>query len=167
MKFLTTSTLALLIAAPMAFAQTSDGTVTTGDVGNDMETDTMQMAEGEGTTDMSDPAMLIRTRDITGGDIYTMNAADDEWNADFMYEEVGADWNRIGTIEDIVLNHSGQVVGIVAEVGGFLDIGDKHVLLEVNDLNLVPVDDVRYTYVTRFSEEELENMQGVDEGFWN
>jgi uncharacterized protein YrrD len=84
-----------------------------------------------------------------------------------MYEEIGADWNRIGTIEDIVLNHSGQVVGIVAEVGGFLDIGDKHVLLEVNDLNLVPVDDVRYTYVTRFSEEELENMQGVDEGFWN
>ena len=167
MKFLTTSSIALLVAAPMAFAQSNDNSVTAEDIGTDMENDTMQIAEGEGTTDMSDPAMLIRTRDITGGEIYTMNAADDEWSADFMYEEVNADWNQIGTIEDIVLNRSGQVVGIVAEVGGFLDIGDKHVMLSVNDLNLVAVDDVRYTYVTRHNEEDLENMQGVDEGFWN
>lgn len=167
MKFLTTSTLALLIAAPMAFAQSSDGSVIAEDIGTDTANDTMQMVEGEGTTDMSDPAMLIRTRDITGGEIYTTNSADDEWNADFMHEEVNADWNQIGTIEDIVLNHSGEVVGIVAEIGGFLDIGDKHVMLNVDDLNLVAVDDVRYTYVTRFSEEQLEEMQGVDEGFWN
>ncbi|MEM9755268.1 MAG: PRC-barrel domain-containing protein, partial [Pseudomonadota bacterium] len=123
--------------------------------------------EGEGTTDMSDPAMLIRTRDITGGEIYTMDAAADEWVAGFMHEEVSADWNQIGTIEDIVLDQSGQVVGIIAEIGGFLDIGDKHVMLSVDDLNLVAVDDVRYTYVTRHSEEDLENMEGVDEGFWN
>jgi hypothetical protein len=97
-----------------------------------------------------------------------MNQADDEgWDPEFMFDSVNADWNRIGTIEDLVLDRSGQVVGIVAEVGGFLDLGDKHVMLEVDDLNLVAVDDVRYTYVTRRSEEELENMQGVDEGFWN
>jgi hypothetical protein len=161
MKTLTTSTLALLIAAPMAFAQTSDGS-------GGMDDETLQLSEGAGTTDMSDPAMLIRTRDITGGTIYTMNQADDEgWDPEFMFDSVNADWNRIGTIEDLVLDRSGQVVGIVAEVGGFLDLGDKHVMLEVDDLNLVAVDDVRYTYVTRRSEEELENMQGVDEGFWN
>jgi hypothetical protein len=161
MKTLTTSTLALLIAAPMAFAQTSDGS-------GGMDDQTLQLSEGAGTTDMSDPAMLIRTRDITGGTIYTMNQADDEgWDPEFMFDSVNADWNRIGTIEDLVLDRSGQVVGIVAEVGGFLDLGDKHVMLEVDDLNLVAVDDVRYTYVTRRSEEELENMQGVDEGFWN
>jgi hypothetical protein len=164
MKFLTTSTLALLLAAPMAVAQTDDSAAT----GTAMDEDTMQMAEGAGTTDMSDPAQLIRTRDITGGAVYTMNEADDEgWNPEASYDTVGADWNQIGEIEDIVLNHSGQVVGIVAEVGGFLDIGDKHVMIEVNDLNLVAVDDRTYSYVTRMSEEELESMQGVDEGFWN
>ncbi|AHM05116.1 hypothetical protein roselon_02818 [Roseibacterium elongatum DSM 19469] len=164
MKFLTTSTLALLVAAPMAFAQSTEGTVTA----EEMENDTMQMAEGHGSTDMSDPAQLIRTRDITGGEIYTMNQADDEgWDPEFMYEEVNADWNQIGTIEDLVLNHSGEVVGVIAEIGGFLDIGDKHVMLEIDDLNLVAVDDMRYTYVTRFNEEDLEDMEGVDEGFWN
>jgi len=164
MKFLTTSTIALLVAAPMAFAQSDDSAAE----GTAMDDDTMEMAEGAGTTDMSDPAMLIRTRDITGGNVYTVNEADDEgWDPEYMYEEVGADWNQIGEIEDIVLNHSGQVVGIVAEVGGFLDIGDKHVMIEVNDLNLVAVDDSTYSYVTRRSEEELEQMEGVDEAFWN
>jgi hypothetical protein len=168
MKFLTTSTLALLVATPMAFAQSSDDGATASDMGNDMDNGTMEMAEGDGTTDMSDPAMLIRTRDITGGRIYTTNEANDEgWDPEFMYEEVGADWNQIGTIEDIVLNRSGQMVGIVAEVGGFLDIGDKHVMLEVDNLNLVAVDDTRYTYVTNYNEEELEDMEGVDEAFWN
>jgi hypothetical protein len=164
MKFLTTSTLALLLAAPMAVAQTDDSAAT----GTAMDEDTMQMSDGTGTNDMWDPAQLIRTRDITGGEVYTINEADDEgWDPEFMYESVGADWNQIGTIEDIVLDRSGQMVGIVAEVGGFLDIGDKHVLIEVNDLNLVAVDDRTYTYVTRMSEEELESMEGVDEGFWN
>ena len=147
----------------MAFAQTADDSTMNDD-------DTMEMADGSTTTDMSDPAQLIRTRDITGGPVYTMNEARDEgsvWDADTMYEEVSADWNQIGEIEDIVLNHSGEVVGIVAEVGGFLDIGDKHVMIEVSDLSLVAVDDVSYSYVTRWNEEELEEMEGVDEAFWN
>lgn len=153
MKFLTTSAIALMLAAPAAFADSHSSSM-----GND---DSMHMGD-------MDSAMLIRTRDITGGEIYTMNAANDEgWNPDYMFEEVNSEWNQVGTIEDIVLSHSGQVVGIIAEVGGFLDIGDQHVMLEVDDLNLVAIDDTRYTYVTRFSEEQLEEMEGVDEGFWN
>lgn len=111
---------------------------------------------------------LIRTRDITGGDIYTLNGPMDEdtwgnWEAD----GVGPDWNDIGEIEDIVLNKSGQMIGIVAEIGGFLDIADKHVMIPVSDVNLVAVDDRSYAFVTKFSEEELEQMESVDEGFWN
>ena len=59
------------------------------------------------------------------------------------------------------------MVGIVAEVGGFLDIGDKHVMISTPDVNLVAVDDQTYAYVTRLSEEELEALPGVDEGFWD
>ena len=117
---------------------------------------------------MDDPANLIRTRDITSGDIYTMNAADDEgWSMDTVHNEVGADWNDIGEIEDIILNKSGQMVGIVAEVGGFLDIADKHVMIPVSDVNLVAVDDRSYAFVTQYNEEQLEQMESVDEGFWN
>jgi hypothetical protein len=111
---------------------------------------------------------LIRTRDITGGNIYTVNEADDEgWDPTMVYNEVGADWNDIGEIEDLVLSRDGKIIGIVAEVGGFLDIGDKHVVISVDDLSLVAVDDTTYAYVTRLNEEDLESMQSVDEGFWN
>ena len=163
MKLLTTSTAALLLAAPMAFAQSDSGEMTTTGQTDDMGT---EMADAD-ITDWNN-ANLIRTRDITGGNVYTTNEADDEgWDPEYMYDTVGADWNQIGEIEDIVLNQSGRVIGIVAEVGGFLDIGDKHVVIEVNDLNLVAVDDATYAYVTRLNEEDLEAMQDVDEAFWN
>ena len=111
---------------------------------------------------------LIRTRDITGGDIYTMNEADDEgWEMGKAYGTVGENWNDIGEIEDIVLSEDGKMIGIVAEVGGFLDIGDKHVMIEMQDVNLVAVDDKSYAFVTRLSEEELEAKESVDEGFWD
>lgn len=152
MKTLTLTTAALSLAAAGAFA---DSPMTTMDWNDD-------------TALYENQADLIRSRDITGGAIYTMNAASDEgWDSTMEYDAVGADWNQIGTIEDIVLSSDGMMRGIVAEVGGFLDIGDKHVMISVNDLNLVAVDDQSYTYVTRRSEEELESMQGVDEGFWN
>lgn len=123
-----------------------------------------------------DWTQLIRSRDITGGPVYTTNEAYDEgsWGGDgdqiwgwSGYDEVGTDWNQIGEIEDIVLDRSGQLVGVVAEVGGFLGLGDKHVVLRVGDVDLVPVDDQTYSLVTRYSEEELEEMPGVDEAWWD
>ncbi|ABV95646.1 hypothetical protein Dshi_3918 (plasmid) [Dinoroseobacter shibae DFL 12 = DSM 16493] len=157
MKLLTTSTIALLVTTPMAFADTHN---------------TGEMAIMKSADMYENRAELIRSRDITGGAIYTMNAADDEfdmddWDANTMYDAVDSEWNEIGEIEDLVLSKDGKVIGIVAEVGGFLDVGDQHVMISVSDMNLVAVDDTTYTYVTRLSEEELEAMEGVDEGFWN
>ncbi len=111
---------------------------------------------------------LIRTRDITGGQIYTLNAANDEgWDGATQYDTVGTDWNEIGEIEDVILSRDGQMVGIVGEIGGFLDLGDKHVMIPVRDVSLVAVDDETYSYVTWMNEEELEALPGVDEGFWD
>ena len=115
-----------------------------------------------------DTENLIRTRDITGGDIYTLSGPmdDDTWG-NWDAEGVGADWNDIGEIEDIILDRDGQMIGVVAEIGGFLDVGDKHVLIPVEDIRLTPVDDQTYVIVTRKTEEQLEEMQSVDEGWWN
>ena len=65
------------------------------------------------------------------------------------------------------MNRDGQMIGIVAEVGGFLDIGDKHVMLPVEDVRLVAIDDGEYAYVTRYSEEQLEALENIDEGWWD
>jgi hypothetical protein len=162
MKLTFTSTAAILaLTGTTALAQM--GSYDHGKMHSAMSMDAMsteELAQNEGN--------LIRSRDITGGAIYTMNAADDEgWNVDMTYEGVNADWTQIGEIEDLVLNADGKITGIVAEVGGFLDIGDKHVVMSVQDLNLVPVDDRSFVYLTRYSEEQLEEMTGVNEGFWN
>ncbi len=149
MKFLTVSALALGMATTGAYAQSTSSDHTTG------------ASDGA----MSGDQTLIRTRDITGGDIYTTSDASD-WVEGEMYEGVGDGWNDIGEIEDVVLDQSGQMIGIVAEVGGFLDIADKHVMIPLENINLVAVDDQTYAYVTDRSEEELESMESVDEGFW-
>ncbi|MCR9108206.1 PRC-barrel domain-containing protein [Marivita sp. XM-24bin2] len=158
------SALALTIGTTGAWAE-SHSSNDTATMSND--TETTQMASNEDMS-LDDPAALIRTRDITGGNIYTMNAANDEgWSVDTVHSEIGANWNDIGEIEDIVLNKDGQTVGIVAEVGGFLDIADKHVMIPVSDVNLVAVDDRTYAFLTKHNEEQLEEMESVDEGFWN
>ncbi|WP_306119178.1 MULTISPECIES: PRC-barrel domain-containing protein [unclassified Roseitalea] len=39
----------------------------------------------------------------------------------------GEDGEEIGTVEDIIVGPDGQVISIIAEVGGFWDIGDQHI----------------------------------------
>lgn len=88
------------------------------------------------------------------------------WNRQ-QYTQVGENWNNIGSIEDVVLSKDGQMTGIVAEIGGFLGIGDTQVLIPVNDVSLVPSDDGNYAFVTRLSEDQLKELPDVDDGFWN
>ena len=123
----------------------------------------------QGGTDMSAlQGDLIRTRDITGAAIFTTDeAADEGWEIDTFHDALGPDWNEIGEVEDIVLSETGEMRGVVAEIGGLLDIGDKHVVLPVNDVNLVAVDASGYAVVTRLDEEELEGLRDVDEAVWN
>ncbi|MHA6325932.1 PRC-barrel domain-containing protein [Roseivivax sp. CAU 1753] len=118
--------------------------------------------------DVFDPAQMIRTRDITGGPVYTVDTANGV--ASFgtqTYDMVGEGWDEIGEIEDVVLSKSGQMMGVVIEIGGFLDIGDKHVYLPLDNVQLVPVDDKSYAIAIGQSEEQLEQMEDIDEGFWN
>lgn len=150
MTRMTSTALALILAAGTAMAE-SHSTSTDG---------AMEMHDSD--------AKLIRTRDLTGGDVYTL---DSKMGATELatggYESVDDSWEKIGTIEDIVLDSNGQMRGVVAEIGGFLDIGDKHVFLPLNDVKLTPVDDKTYTIVTLYSEEQLEELPSVDEGFWD
>ncbi len=40
-------------------------------------------------------------------------------------------------------------------------------MLSTDDVRLVPVDDTSYSFVTRYTEEQLEELEGVNEGWWN
>ena len=189
------ATIAMLVplAAGPAFAQTTTDEDTDVIVVEPEQDADVEVVEPEAETDVEvveDPAMetdtaepmqdmanLIRTRDITGGPVYSTGedyydearwTATDPFDAarTGAYEPYGYDENydNIGEIEDVILDSSGQMIGIVAEVGGFLDIGDHHVMLPVEDVRLVPVDDTSYAFVTRYTEEQLEELPSVDEG---
>ncbi len=154
-KFATATAIALTLSGAAALADTHESAAMTGTGMTSAELSSMQ-------------GSLIRSRDITGGTLYTTNEADDEgWDSTVEYDAIGADWNQIGEIEDVILSRDGQMIGIVGEVGGFLDVGDKHVAIAIGDVSLVAVDDATYAYVTRLNEEDLEALEGVDEGFWD
>ena len=119
--------------------------------------------------DLTTSENLIRTRDIVGGQVWRMDGVEGDmtWTDNGMYEGTGEGWERIGSIEDIVLSTDGQMIAIVGEVGGFLGLGDKMVLMPVGDVRLAALDDGTYAYVTQMTQEQIEAAQDVDEGFWD
>jgi hypothetical protein len=144
---------------------------------SDASTDEMQHSETmSGAVGSGDMSGMVRARDITGKNIYSTNAGstdamstemvtDDMWRDGYEVEDITSAYTDIGEIEDLVLNRDGELTGVVAEVGGFLDIGDKHVMLPVKDLKIVRSNGEVY-YVTRLSEEQLEELEGVDESWF-
>lgn len=115
-----------------------------------------------------DRADMIRTRDITGAEVYTTNTDGSmAWDVDQTFDKVDDNWNNIGEIEDVVLDRDGQMIGVIAEVGGFLDIGDKHVFIEIDGVKLVPIDDRNFSLVTGLSKDQLMEREDLDEGFWD
>ena len=64
----------------------------------------------------------------------------DEWVASrFKGTDVlGADGTKVGSVNDILFDHNGQIKAIVVGVGGFLGIGSKEVALEFNNFQVIP-----------------------------
>ena len=123
-----------------------------------------------------DAEQLLSADEVMDAELYTMNAAygAEEWSGsdlatqwqetDF-YESVGPNWERIGDIDDIIVSRDGRLIGVVAEVGGWLDIGDSEVLIDLRDLKVVaPGGDIGF--VTRLSRAMIEGMDEVDEGWF-
>ena len=75
----------------------------------------------------------------------------------------GADDNVIGEIEDVLLNVDGTVAAVALEVGGFLGIGEKDVLVDWSTLEITADgdDDIRVTAPT-LTREILEGAGAVD-----
>lgn len=139
---------------------------------------------------------LIRARDILGGTVYAeaedmtadgeamdSAAVDGAAAGDATVTTEGADagtdmaatggsaidpsWNSVGEIEDLVFNPDGSLEGIVAEVGGFLGLGDKHIHVSLGDVELMPVDDMSYAILVPYTKDQMMEMPDVDESFSN
>ncbi|MBS1302936.1 PRC-barrel domain-containing protein [Loktanella sp. SALINAS62] len=160
MTRLTTSTLALALAASSAGIAHAE---------------THMMSEPgtySGVVDNELSNQFIRAESIIGADIHTQYMEYDEtaWAETSYYNEIDSDWEEIGEVSDIVISRDGQIVGVIAEVGGWLDIGDADVVIDIADLKTVggTVDNNfgDLSFVTPLSEEQLESRQEVDSGWW-
>lgn len=78
------------------------------------------------------------------------------------HDVYGADGKEIGEIEDVLLNPDGTVAAVALEVGGFLGIGEKDVLVAWSALEITREgDDLRVTAPT-LTREVLEGAAAVD-----
>lgn len=99
---------------------------------------------------------------VTSRRIWTTNQpSSTEWVAPTL-EERPAEWQDIAKVNDIVMDDSGQVVGYVADIGGFLGIGAKKVLLGEDAIHLISVGNDTF-FATNYTKAELEALPDFDE----
>lgn len=86
------------------------------------------------------------------------------WSAEQMMDQAevyGSGGEEIGSIENLLIDEQGQVVALIAEVGGFWDIGDTHVAVPWKEVSFengrvnIPV-----------TEENVEEYSVMDERFF-
>lgn len=67
---------------------------------------------------------------------------------------VGANNERIGEVDDLLISQNGDVEGVIIGVGGFLGIGEKSVAVRFEDLKPAPNGN---QLMTQFTRKDLEN----------
>lgn len=110
---------------------------------DDMQMDAEEMqATDQAQSGEQQSAPVIALSDWNYDAIY-----DNGWSLDALMEAevVGEDGEEIGDVENVLLDESGRLLSVIAEIGGFIDIGDTHVAVPFdqvtvgNDLEMITV----------------------------
>ena len=110
---------------------------------------------------------LFRTSELDGADIYSIDPATGyDWTGTAELEGISEEWEEIGEVESMVVDTRGQIVGVVADVGGFLGIGDKDVLIPISEIRVAPGQEGEMAFVTRLGEELLEQWPALGDDYW-
>lgn len=120
------------------------------------------------TTDMSDMEVALSPENpgltaswLQGRAIYTTNQPSTTQWTDATGDAVPAEWNEIANVSDIVMSPEGDVIGYIADIGGFLGMGTHSVLLDRDVLNMAQFGDDT-VLATNYSQEELEALPEFD-----
>jgi sporulation protein YlmC with PRC-barrel domain len=71
--------------------------------------------------EVEDESLMVEAYGITVDDLEDMDI-------------IGASGEEIGEVEEVLMTPDGQITAVSAEVGGFLGIGDKEVVVELDQL---------------------------------
>lgn len=119
-------------------------------------------ADNAGMMPLSAENLGITSSWLADRPIYTTNQpSTTEWT-DATGDAVPGEWNEIGNVSDLVMTTDGELVGYVADIGGFLGLGSHTVLLEREMLHIAQFGD-EVVLGTNYTQEELEALPEFDE----
>lgn len=90
------------------------------------------------------------------------------WQTNTAFTDNRDAWEDVGNIADVVMTSDGDVRGVLIDVGGFLGIGARTVMVNFEDLNFLaddttPEDLSDFVVVTAMSRDQLEALPEWDE----
>lgn len=140
-------------------AQTADKVATEA---ADAAADAMKPAAPVTPPDVKAPAISAEAPGVLGSwitsrHVWTTNQPSTTAWADPQLTARPAEWQDIAKISDIVLDDSENTVGYIADIGGFLGIGAKKVLLGRDAIHLITIGNDSF-YATNFTKEELQAL---------
>ena len=91
--------------------------------------------EGDGPDSPIDAADIVPLNTWTYDELYAEGLSAERFIDEMQVEDPSGE--RIGDMEDIILNPEGEIVSIVAEVGGVWDIGDTHVSVPYEQIEIL------------------------------
>lgn len=154
-------------AADATAEAANDSAEAVGEAATEAEAEMTEAAPAVTPPDVNPPAISeaepgVLSSWVTSRRIWTTNQpSTTEW-VDPMLEERPAEWQDIAKVNDIVLDDSGQVVGYVADIGGFLGIGAKKVLLGTDAIHLLSIGGDTF-FATNYTKQELEALPDFDQ----
>lgn len=80
------------------------------------------------------------------------------------YNDVDADWDSIGEIDDLVISETGEVKAVLVDIGGFLGLGEKTVSVSMDQLRVIRDGDSEDDYFIVFTADRaaLENAPAFE-----
>jgi sporulation protein YlmC with PRC-barrel domain len=85
----------------------------------------------------------------------------DSWTVTNYYKQAvyGQNENKIGDVDDVLIDKSGKVAGLVISVGGFLGVGSKDVIVPFSDVNVAKKSDKWWLTINE-TKDSLKAAQG-------
>lgn len=136
MRLFTTTALAGLLTLPgiaMAQAEIEEGEALEVQQTRDAE-EIEGVAGGQQTAQALQGGEIITMADWGYQDLYAQG-----WSAENFMDEMevyGPDGEEIGEVEDLIADPQGRLISLIAEVGGFWDIGDTHVSIPWEEVTI-------------------------------
>ena len=135
-RFLIASSLAAgLIPLHAALAQTDTGAA------QKVETQDTQIQTGS-TTKPSEAAESQQGADVIAlADWAYEPLYADGWSVEELIDEAdayGAEGEEIGDIENLLIGENGKILAVILEMGGFFDLGDTHIMVPWEEVEVAP-----------------------------